>query len=177
MNETLSILLSRRSIRGYKDTPVPQEIVEQVMEAGLYAPSARGKQSPIIVEFSDPKITEELRKDNAEVGGMHGHGDPFYGAPVILAVLVPEEAHHGIEDGSVCIGNMLNAVQALGLRGIWISRARPQFEMSKWKDFLTSIGVRDNYVGVGFVAMGYPAVEDPVPAKRNEGRIYRVIQK
>ena len=175
MNETMTTLLTRRSIRGFLSTPVPQEIVEQVMEAGLYAPSGRGQQTPIILDISDPKVVEEMKKDNAAIGGYPKGKDPFYGAPVILAVLVPEDARLGVEDGSLCIGNMLNAVQALGLRGIWIHRAKEEFEMPKWKEFLASLGVQGQYRGIGHVALGYRAVEDPIPAPRKQGRIFRVL--
>ena len=76
MSETLENIKTRRSIRQFKDTPVPKELIEKICEAGTYAPTGMGKQSPIIVAVTNPTVRNKLSKLNAAI--MNGTNDPFY---------------------------------------------------------------------------------------------------
>lgn len=87
MNEVMKALLERRTIRQYEDKAVPAELIEQIVEAGLYAPSSMGKQNSKIVVITDKELIHELSVVNNEIGGWAEGNDPFYGAPVVLLVL------------------------------------------------------------------------------------------
>ena len=87
MNEVMKALLERRSIRQYEDKAVPAELIEQIVEAGLHAPSSMGKQNSKIVVITNKELIHELSVVNNEIGGWPEGNDPFYGAPVVLLVL------------------------------------------------------------------------------------------
>ena len=128
MNEVMDALVNRRSVRKYKAEAVPEELVKEIVEAGLYAPSGMGYQKPVILAVTDKETRDELSDLNRKAGGWKEGFDPFYGAPVVISVLTPKDWDKGVEDGSLAIGQMLLAAHALGLGGCWIHRAKEVFE-------------------------------------------------
>lgn len=87
MSDVLNKMKSRRSIRKFKPDMVPQEILDQIIEAGLYAASGMGQQSPIIIQVTKKELRDEISKMNCEIGGWKEGFDPFYGAPAMLLFL------------------------------------------------------------------------------------------
>lgn len=71
MNETMKTLMERRSCRSYKSDPVPEEILDQILEAGTFAATGMGKQSPIMIAVTDKKVRDRLSGMNADVMGGH----------------------------------------------------------------------------------------------------------
>ncbi len=169
MNDIIKALEERRSVRAYEDKPVPREFIEQVIEAGLWAPSGMGRQSPIIVAVADRALRDRLSAANAAV--MGGDGDPFYGAPVVLVVLAPRDVPTYIYDGSLVMGNLMTAAHALGLGSCWIHRAKEVFDQPEFKQLLADLGVEGDYEGVGNCILDWPA-QDPEPKPRREGRVF-----
>ena len=111
--ETLEELTNRRSCRSFSDQPVEREKIERIIEVGQYAPSGMGRQPVTFVAVTDPTTITELSKLNAQV--MGDNGDPFYGAKAVIVTLVDASVPTGIEDGTLAMGNMLNAAFALGV--------------------------------------------------------------
>lgn len=171
-NVVIDALKSRRSCRNFASTPVPQDLINTVLDAGLYAPSGMGRQSVKILAITDKKVRDQMAIDNAKIGGFPEGTDPFYGAPVILAVLVDKECPTGIYDGSLVMQNLMLASHALGLGSIWIHRAKEEFEMDCYKALLKEVGMGGNYVGIGHCAIGYVNGEIPPAAPRKEDRIF-----
>ena len=85
MNEVLNVLTERRSCRSYLPDPIPTEILDQILEAGTFAATGMGKQSPVMIAVTDKSTRDQLSKMNADV--MGASNDPFYGAPVVIVVL------------------------------------------------------------------------------------------
>ena len=108
----LSLIKTRRSVRAYKSEPVPSKALDAVLEAGTYAPTGGGHQSPTIIAITDPKYRREIAKLNAEV--MGSNTDPYYGAPVVILVLADGSASTFVEDGSCVLENMMLAAMPLG---------------------------------------------------------------
>ena len=98
MSETLNVLKTRRSCRAYKPDPVEDEKLNAIIEAGTYAATGMGKQSPIIIVVKDKALRDKLMKMNAAIMGMDI--DPFYGAPELLIVLADKAMPTYIYDGS-----------------------------------------------------------------------------
>jgi len=170
MNETLKILRERRSIRKYEDRPVPDELLDAVLEAGLYAASGMNTQGVRLVAVRDPETVAYLSRLNAAV--MNATRDPFYGAPCVVIVLADPEIYGGwVEDGALALGNMMNAAHALGLGSCWIHRARQVFDSPEGKELLQKWGLPGHLRGVGNCILGYPACDHPDPAPRKDGRI------
>ncbi len=174
MNETLNVLKTRRSIRSYKPDMITEEELDQVLEAGTYAPTAMGKQNPIIIAIKDKETRDQLEKMNATIIGNH-NGKPFYGAPVVILVASKKNTLSDC-DGSCVIDNMLNAAWSLGLGSCWIHRAKEELEMEEGKEILRKAGVEnpEEYVGIGHVILGYINGEAPAPRPRKEHYIYKI---
>ena len=172
MNETLKTLKERRSCRSYKPDPIPEEILDQILEAGTYAATGMNWQSPIMIAVTDKKTRDQLSKMNAAVFG--GNTDPFYGAPVVIVVLADRSRPTYLYDGSLVMGNLLNAAHALGIASCWIHRAKEEFESEEGKAILKELGIEGDYEGIGHCILGYAAQENSTAAPRKENYIYRI---
>ena len=171
MNEVIKSLRERRSIRKFKPDMVPREKIEAIMETGLYAASGRGQQKPIVIAVTDKALRDKLSKTNCEIGGWESGFDPFYGAPVVLIVLAPKDWPTYIYDGSLLMGQMMQAAHAEGFGSCRIHRAKEEFEMEIGREILKKLGIEGDYEGIGHCVIGYP-VEIPEAAPRKEGRVY-----
>jgi len=174
MNAMTDILKNRRSIRKFKPEMPDRTDIEQVIEAGLYSANGMGKQSPIIVAVTNKELRDRLSEMNQQIGGWEDGFDPFYGAPVILIVLADKSVPTYIYDGSLVMGNMLNAAYALGLGSIWIHRAKQEFETEEGKALLKTLGIEGDYEGIGHCCLGYIDGEEPEAKERKAGRVYWV---
>ena len=172
-NIVLKSLKERRSIRSYQDRQVEEEALQAILEAGTYAATGMNRQVPIIVCVQDKETIEQLRRMNAEIMGTPD-SDPFYGAPTVLIVLASTERPTYVEDGSLVLGNLMNAAYAVGVDSCWIHRAKQEFESEEGKALLRKWGIEGDYVGIGHLILGYRDCELPAPAPRKENYIYRV---
>ena len=172
MKDAMEVLLTRRSIRNFNDKSIPEDVLNKILEAGTYAPTAMGMQKPIIIAITDKKVRDEVLRENAKIMGREGT-DPFYGAPVILLVAV-ENYPNAVYDGSCVMDNLLNAAWAMGVGSCWIHRAKEELESDFGKKLLKSLGIVGDYIGVGHAALGYFDGEPPLPKPRKENYIYRI---
>lgn len=164
-NEIIECLKSRRSVKSYRPDAMPSdEDLEQILEAGMNAPTGRGAQSPVIIAVTDKATRDRLSQLNAAVLGSKG--DPFYGAPVVLAVIADRSVPTHIYDGSLVMGNLMNAAHACGLGSCWIHRAKEIFDSPEGKSLLQKWGVKGDYEGIGFCIVGYPGDINPVAKPR-----------
>ena len=172
MNAELQALKERRSVRKYKTDMVPQALIEQVIEAGLYAASGHGTQEVIIVAVTNKAVRDKLAQMNREILGTNS--DSFYGAPVVLVVLGPKSNKLTPYDGSLVMGNLMQAAHAVGLGSCWINRAKEEFASEEGKQLLKEWGIEGEYEGVGHCILGY--VDGPVPqaAARKANRVFYV---
>jgi len=172
MNETINNLKTRRSIRSFLPKQVEKDLLDQVLEAGTYAPTGSGRQSPVIVAVQDPATVKKLSHMNAKVLG--NDSDPFYGAPTVLVVLADRSRRTYLLDGAAVMTNLLNAAHAVGLGSCWVHRAKEVFESPDGRSLLLKWGIHGNYEGIGHVALGYPASPAPEPAPRKEDYVIHV---
>ena len=173
MANTLDDLKNRRSCRSYQPRQITEEELQQVLEAGMYAPTGRDAQAPVIVAVQDPETIDTLRKMNAAILG-NPEADPFYGAPTVLIVLADKSRPTYLYDGSCVMDNLLNAAQAVGLGACWIPRAKEEFESAEGKAMLEQWGVQGDYEGIGHCVLGYRADAEPAPAPRKANYVYYV---
>jgi nitroreductase len=171
-SETLNSIKERRSIRAYKQEQIKDEELNLVLEAGTYAPTGMGKQSPKMVVVQDEETIQMLSKLNAEVMGVNS--DPFYGAPTVIIVFADSNVHTYVEDGSLVIGNLMLAAYAVGLGSCWINRAKEVFAGEEGKKLMAKWGVPDNYVGIGHCILGYTDGEIPKAKDRKPDYILKV---
>lgn len=171
-NETLNVIKSRRSTRAYKTDPVPEKLLDAVLEAGTFAPSGMNKQSPTIVAVTGDKYRREISALNAAVMGVTS--DPYYGAPVVVLVLADSNAGTWVEDGSCVLENMMLAAESLGLATVWVHREREIFDSERGKQLLREWGLSETLRGVGSIALGYAATPAKPAAPRKDGYIVKV---
>jgi nitroreductase len=172
MNETMSALLNRRSIRKFRAEQIKDEEVHAVLEAGRYAPSGANQQAALLVVVQDQETKETLSRMNRAILGSDS--DPFYGAPTIILALADKTKVTPVEDACLALGNMLVAAYSLGLGSCWIHRTRQMFESEEGKALLEKWGVEGDYVGVGSCILGYPDCEHPRAARRKDGSVVMV---
>lgn len=172
MNETIKNLIARRSCRKYSTTQIKEEELNSVLKAGEYAPTGMGRQSPIILVLQNKEKVEKLSKLNAKIMGTDK--DPFYGAPTVLIVLADKNIGTYKEDGSLVLGNLMNAAYSIGLGSCWIHRAKEEFETDEGKELLKEWNIPENYVGIGHCVLGYP--EEKSEAKPRKEDYIRFIK-
>ena len=170
--DAIQNLLTRRSIRKYKPDMIPEDILNKIIEAGTYAATGMGRQSPIIIAVTNKETRDKLSRMNAAIMGTDS--DPFYGAPVVLVVLADKSIGTHIYDGSLVMGNLMNAAHALGVSSCWIHRAKEEFESQEGKDILTSLGITGDYAGIGHCILGYADCDEPVPRRRKKNYVYYI---
>jgi len=172
-NAVLKVLEERRSVRSYQEKQVEKEALDAILRAGTYAATGMNRQSPIIVAVQDAETIQTLSAMNAAVMGREG-SDPFYGAPTVVIVLADPNVRTYVEDGSLVIGNMMNAAFALGVDSCWIHRAKEVFATEEGKALLTKWGISGEYVGIGNLILGYREGDLPAVRPRKDNYIYYV---
>ena len=172
MAETLNTLKARRSCRAYKPELIEREKLDAIIEAGTYAATGMGRQSPIIIAVTDRETRDRLSRMNAAVMGVDT--DPFYGAPELLIVLADRAVPTYLYDGSLVMGNLMNAAADLGVASCWIHRAKEEFDSAEGKALLKSLGIEGDYEGIGHVILGYAAAPAKEAAPRKANYVYRI---
>ncbi len=184
MESTLEDLKTRRSIRSFSDKRIEKDVLDKILEAGTYAPTGMGRQSPKIVVVRDKDTIQKMSNWNKMFFPNNGSkemqealkdANPFYDADTLVIVLADENCPTCVDDGNLVIGNILNAAHALGVGGCYIYRAREEFDTEQGKELLKVWGIPENYRGIGHVVLGYPASDvQPSPAPRKNDYIVYV---
>ncbi len=168
MNESIKTLVTRKSARSFNDKHVDKALIDQIVAAGLNAPSGMNRQTPRFVVVTDDAMVKKLSEMNGAVMGFDR--DPFYGAKDIIIVLAKKQGTY-IYDGSLAMGNLLNAAWALDVGACWIHRAKEVFESDGGKALLKEWGVDEDVEGIGFCILGYTKEEKP-KTEIQEGRVF-----
>ena len=172
MKEKIEALLSRRSIRQYKDEQISEEQLQLILEAGKYAPSGMGefKWRFLVIQKHGAmeKVLEGLRQE------MGIDGNPFYNAPTMIIVFVDKNAHTPVQDGSLAIGNMMNAAHMLDLGSCWINCIPSFFNTEEGKTMQNEFHIPSEYICIGSCVVGFMKGEVPQPKIRDEKIVIRI---
>lgn len=170
--DAMTNLLTRRSVRAYKSDMIAKEVLDRILTAGTYAATGMNKQSPIIIAVTNREMRDKLSRMNAAV--MGSDKDPFYGAPVVLVVLADRAVRTHVYDGSLVMGNLMNAAHAEGVSSCWIHRAKEVFDTPEGKQILADLGIEGDYEGVGNLILGYADGPEPEVRPRKESYVYHI---
>ena len=173
MNETIRTLRERRSVRSFLSDPIPENILDAILEAGTWAATGLNKQSPVMVVVRDRETIDYMERLNAAVMG-NPEGHPFYGAPLVVVVLADGDNYNWLRDGSLVMGNLMNAAHSLGVGSCWINRAQEVFDSEEGKALLRKWGLSENYRGVANCILGWPKGDIPAPKPRKADYIRKV---
>ena len=165
----LDAIKNRRACRSFSAKEVEIEKINEIIEAGLLAPSGMNRQTPVIICIKDKKTRDQLATLNSV--GFPRPGDPFYGAPVVLLVIAHKDGL-SVHDGAATIENMLLEATNQGLASCWIHRADEEIKSKEGRELLSFTGLDfDQYVGIGHVILGYPSEGfKPIPKVIKENR-------
>lgn len=155
-NDTIDLLLSRRSVRVYKPDSISEEEMNSLLTAARYAPSAMGKQERFFSVVTDPKLLEEI--------GQAGGNQPFYNAPAAVIVSVPPENRFGQHDAACALMNLMIAAHSMNIDTCYIGSAVG----AKAPEIMKKLGIPQGYEPAAAVAIGYGAQEPAQPAPRRE---------
>ena len=174
MSETLKVLETRRSCRAFKPELIEEEKLQAIIKAGTYAATGMGRQSPIIIAVTNKELRDKLSVMNAKFMGKDVSFDPFYGAQELLIVLANKAMPTYLYDGTLVLGNLMNAAADLGVDSCWIHRAKEEFETPEGKELLKSLGIEGDYEGIGHLVLGYAAAPLKEAAPRKSDYVYYI---
>lgn len=193
-NPVLDVIRHRRSIRRFSDRQIGEEILQEILDAGLYAPCAGGRQGVIFAVSQDREVNERLGKikranssPRMASGGNYVSkeqpsiaDDPkltnaFYNAPTVITMFAPKNFLFAAEDCAVAAENMMLAADSLGIGSCYIGQGWTAFADPYGQDILKKWGIRGDYHAVMQLLLGYPREGDrhPAPKPRREGRVLR----
>ncbi|MCD7729180.1 MAG: nitroreductase family protein [Clostridia bacterium] len=182
MNETIKTLTTRKSAKSFKPEHISREEIDQIVAAGLNAPSGMNAQDAIFIVVQDDETVAKLSELNANFmkamlaktnpAAANMKLDPFYGAKDVIAV-VAKKAMTSVYDGSLAMGNLLNAAWSMGIDSRWIHRCKEVFETAEGKEILANLGITEEVEGIGFCILGH-AAEEKEKTEVKPNRVYYI---
>lgn len=166
MNEVMNAILTRRSIRKYENKAVPGELLEQILQAGIYAPSGKNRQTQRFFVMREAKNKEQLRQVIGQA--LDNPAYTFYGADTLIFVMVDPEETNGLADGTAALENMMLAAHSLGLGSCWINQLKYCGHEPEVKAVLAGFRIPHNLMCVGILAVGYPAEAPEAKPRRDD---------
>ena len=193
-NEVLENMMTRRTIRRFKEEQISEEELQAVLNAGMYAPSAGGRQGVLFVVSQNREMNERLgrikrnnstvkmstdtvyiSKEQPSIADDPNIFNAFYDAPTVITLFVPKNFLFAPYDASAAAENMLLAAHSIGLGGCYIGSAWESFADPYGQEVLREWNIRTDYFAALHVLLGYPKDEQAPKAKaRKDGRIIRV---
>ena len=187
MNQVLQTILHRRSIRRFDPRQIDEGALEQILQAGLYAPSAGGRQGPLFVVSQDREVNLRLgrikransRPRMAAAGSYVSREQPsiaddpaitdaFYGAPTVVTLFGPKNFLFAPEDCAAAAENMLLAAAGLGLGSCFLMGPMAAFSDPALR---ARLELPEGYEPLVGVALGYAAPEHPAAPERTDAGI------
>ncbi len=180
-NPVLENIFERRSIRSYETTPVDEQRLNLVLEAGIWAPSASNYQTWHFTVVTDPHVIDEINaegkafmarseKESARKRGQDPDAHIFYHAPCVI--LVSYELSHSWAkiDTALAAQNIMLSAHALGLGTCYIGLFTPWLESEDARDYLKKFPIPEGYAPLHFITLGIPASQTPKRPRR-EGTV------
>lgn len=195
MQELMETIFHRRSIRRYDPRQIEETALQQILQAGLYAPSAGGRQGVIFAVCQDSAVNERLgkiKRANSHPRMATGNNyvsreqpsiadDPnltnaFYDAPTVITMFAPKDFLFSAEDCALAAENMMLAADALGIGSCYIGQGWTAFADPYGQKILKQWNIPTDRYAVMQLLLGYPREGDkhPTAKPRKEGRIIRI---
>lgn len=194
-NEVMKTILHRRAIRRFAPRQLEESALQQILEAGLHAPSAGGRQGVIFAVCQDREVNKRLgkikransapkmatatsyvSKEQPSIADDPKLTNAFYDAPTVITMFAPKNFLFSAEDCAVAAENMMLIADTLGIGSCYIGQGWTAFADPYGQELLRRWNIRTDYYAVMQLLLGYPREDDqhPTPKPRREGRILRV---
>lgn len=160
MNTVIDNLLTRRSVRAFEKKEISADILNQILETAIYAPSGMGRQTWQFTAVTDREKIQKLAALVEKELGREGYN--MYEPEVIIIPSNERDNRFGIEDNACALENIFLAAHSFGIGSVWINQIRDICDLPSARSLLTEWGVPENHVVYGIAALGYPA---PAPKK------------
>lgn len=186
--ELLELMKYRRSIRKYQDKQISREDLQQIIEAGLYAPNAGGGQRSIIVGIHNRELCGKIgrlnlaRFNRSKLAGSYVSKEQpsaidnlaiqngFYGAPAVCVIFAQKNFLYSIPDAFCCAENMALMAAGLGISSCIVARGEETFDNETGEALLQEWEIPTNYIARCFVVLGYCDGAYPESKPRKECR-------
>lgn len=195
MNEIMQTILHRRTIRRFSEKQIEEVALQEILQAGLYAPSAGGRQGVIFAACQDKAVNERLGKikranshprmatatsyvsrEQPSIADDAKITNAFYDAPTVVTLFAPKNFLFAAEDCAAAAENMMLAADALGIGSCYTGQGWLAFDDPYGQEMLRVWNIRTDYYAVMQLLLGYPREGDkhPVPKPRKAERILRI---
>ncbi|MDP4091596.1 MAG: nitroreductase family protein [Bacillota bacterium] len=182
MNETLKTILSRRSIRRFKEEQIKDEELQAILEAGKFAPSAMNQQPWHFTVVQNKELLQKINEvcraaflksgiKNFEDRAKAENFTIFYNAPTFIIVSADAKAIAPQNDGSLALGYMFLAAESLDIGSCWIHALNLVLTSETGEALKKELGIPEGYIPVGSGAFGYKGIQQPSPAPRKENTV------
>lgn len=195
MNEVMNAILHRRSIRRFAPKQIEETALQQILQAGLYAPSAGGRQGVLFIVCQDKEVNERLGKikranshprmatetsfvsrEQPSIADDPKLTNAFYDAPAVITMFAPKNFLFSAEDCALAAENMMLAADTLGIGSCYIGQGWTAFTHPYGQEMLRQWNIPTDHYAVMQLLLGYPREDDkhPTAKPRKEGRIIRI---
>ena len=192
--DVMEAIVRRRAIRRFSTRQLREEDLQQILTAGLYAPSAGGKQGPLFAVSQNPQVNERLgrikransnphmardgvyvSREQPSIADDPNLRDAFYGAPCVITLFAPRGFAFAVDDCAVAAENMMLAATALGVGSCYIGQGWTAFADPYGQDVLREWSIPGGYYAVLQLLLGYPREGDTHPSAkpRKAARVLR----
>ena len=151
----LELIRRRRSCRAFAQEAPARELLEEIIEAGRYAPSGMNSQRTRFVVAQGEKV-KELSAIVSRLREDYKDKDCTYGAPVLVVVTNKEENPNAKADAGCVMQNMMLAASAVGVGSVWINQFGPYSQDSELREVL---GLGEGEIVCAALALGIPQGE------------------
>lgn len=176
----LQNIMTRRSVRKYQEKPIPRDVLEQILEAGLWAPSASNRQTWHFTVMTDPQTIDRWNdagkqwmahcgREAQEKMGRDPNRHVFFHAPCVILVSYKMDpswhSNWGEVDTALAVENIMLAAHAMGLGSCYIGWFTPWLKSGEAAPLLEKMPLPENYYPFHFITLGYPEQVGPAPAR------------
>lgn len=155
MNAVMENLFSRRSVRAFESKPIPDDVLNDILQAAIYAPSGMGRQTWQFTLVTDQKKIQALAAAIEQELGREGYN--MYNPEVIIIPSNLKESPYGKEDNACALENIFLAAWSYGVGSVWINQLRDICDCPSVRGLLDQWGIPSNHTVYGIAALGYPA--------------------
>ena len=171
-------IMTRRSVRDYKEEAVDREQMAKVIECGIYAPSAMNKQTWAVRVVDDKAfldgVTEIAVKQNPKLKEQANFRNFFRNAPTVAFIACPEESYSGEYDCGLLSENMMLSAWSMGIGSCCLGSVVSVMNSEETKPYMERLNLPEDYKLLVAIAFGYPAGEAPVAPERDASKAYYV---